>query len=169
VARHRLIFNQGQAGFRREPVGTRQVPDGVVLDEEGLLVRAVDLDHNILCLAFSLEEKLHVNVWKNRLEEMGLSVGPWLRELKDAVLRGEPDLLFIEAVFLAEDDDRPAAQLQWLYVAPFARLQIGRGRRTLSVAELRLIRACGKQSLPPRAALARHCRCTPAWRAPPYL
>ena len=49
------------------------------------------LDHDVPCLAFALEEKVHVNVWKNRLAEMGLQVGPWLNELKRAVAEGAPD------------------------------------------------------------------------------
>jgi ribonuclease Z len=32
-----------------------------------------------------------VNVWKTKLQDLGLPVGPWLRELKEAVLRGAPD------------------------------------------------------------------------------
>ena len=60
-------------------------------DEAGLRVRVAHLDHKIPSLAFALEEKLHVNIMKNRLEELGLEVGPWLKELKGAILRGEPD------------------------------------------------------------------------------
>jgi ribonuclease Z len=30
-------------------------------------------------------------VWKNRLTELELPVGPWLKELKDQVMRGAPD------------------------------------------------------------------------------
>lgn len=38
-----------------------------------------------------VQETVHVNVWKTRLDELGLPVGPWLRELKHAVLRGDPE------------------------------------------------------------------------------
>jgi ribonuclease Z len=34
---------------------------------------------------------MHVNIWKNRLVELGLPVGPWLRELKRLVLENKPD------------------------------------------------------------------------------
>ena len=68
-----------------------------VLDEKAFRVRTAVLDHKIPCLAYTLEEKLHVNVWKNRLEEMGLSTGPWLQELKRAVLAGESDDTVIRA------------------------------------------------------------------------
>lgn len=77
--------------FRREPLPERAAPQGVLLDEPGFRVRAAVLDHDVKCLGFALEEKVHVNVWKNRLLEMGLQVGPWLNELKRAVAEGAPD------------------------------------------------------------------------------
>jgi ribonuclease Z len=49
------------------------------------------LEHRTPCLAFALQEKVHVNVWRNRLTERKLAVGPWLRELKRAVIDGLPD------------------------------------------------------------------------------
>jgi ribonuclease Z len=41
-------------------------------------------------LGFAIEEAAHVNVWKNRLAELGLPLGPWLRELKRAVIENRP-------------------------------------------------------------------------------
>lgn len=80
-----------QAAFRREGERELALADGVLVDEEAFRVRCAVLDHKTPCLGFVLEEKAHVNVWKNRLAEMGLPLGPWLRELKMAVLRGERD------------------------------------------------------------------------------
>jgi len=77
--------------FVREEEGVTPVSGDILLDEETFRVRCVTLDHRIPCLAFALEEKNHVNVMKNRLLERGLPVGPWLTELKTAVLRGDPD------------------------------------------------------------------------------
>ena len=77
--------------FRGEPLEARRLHDGVLLDEPAFRVRAVFLDHGTACLGFAIEEKTHINVWKNRLAELGLSVGPWLKELKDAVMRNAPD------------------------------------------------------------------------------
>lgn len=77
--------------FSRENFTEHALSDGVLLDEPGFRVRTALLDHKIPCLAFTLEEKRHVNVWKNRLREWGLPAGPWLRELKDAVVRDLPD------------------------------------------------------------------------------
>ncbi|MBI3043467.1 MAG: ribonuclease Z [Betaproteobacteria bacterium] len=79
------------ARFRREPLEDRQAPAGVLLDESAFRVRAALLDHQTPCLAFAVEEKTHVNVWKNRLAELGLPTGPWLKDLKEAVTRGDPD------------------------------------------------------------------------------
>jgi ribonuclease Z len=78
-------------GFERQSAGARTITDGVLIDEDTFLVRGVLLDHKIPCLAFSLEEKAHVNVWKTRLQEMGFPTGPWLIELKRAVLRRDAD------------------------------------------------------------------------------
>jgi len=77
--------------FSREHLTEHALSDGVLLDEPNFRVRTVMLDHKIPCLAFTLEEKRHVNVWKNRLQEWGLPTGPWLRELKDAVAQDLPD------------------------------------------------------------------------------
>jgi ribonuclease Z len=80
-----------RGAFRREQEASFAIADGVLLDEEMFRVRALTLDHKTPCMAFALEEKSHVNIWKNRLAERGLATGPWLRELKQAVMRGEPD------------------------------------------------------------------------------
>jgi ribonuclease Z len=83
-----------RTGFRREPAASPPLPPlpaGVLVDEETFRVRATFLDHQIPCLGFALEEKFHVNVWKTGLEELDLPTGPWLREVKAAIAREEPD------------------------------------------------------------------------------
>lgn len=77
--------------FRREAQPDRPSRNGVLLDEPAFRVRAAILDHGIACLAFAFEEKAHVNVWKNRLAEIGLPTGPWLKELKRAIAEDRPD------------------------------------------------------------------------------
>jgi ribonuclease Z len=80
-----------QSGFEREGTETAALSHGALRDEETFSVRGVFLDHATPCLAFALHEKQHINVWKNRLEEMGLPTGPWLQDLKRAVRAGEAD------------------------------------------------------------------------------
>ena len=93
--------------FAREDMAPAACADGVLLDEPAFRVRGVLLDHQIPCLGYALEEKTHINVWKNRLAELGLAPGPWLSELKRAVLAGAAD----DAVIVVPDPDaRPARE-----------------------------------------------------------
>jgi ribonuclease Z len=80
-----------QNRFRREDGPRRALADGLLCEERGFRVRCAVLDHRIPCLGFAIEESQHVNVWKNRLDEHRLPVGPWLREAKEAILSGRPD------------------------------------------------------------------------------
>jgi ribonuclease Z len=82
---------RSRARFAREPQEARDCSGGVLLDERAFRVRAAFLDHGIPCLALAFEEKTHVNVWKNRLAEMGLRVGPWLAGVRGAVMEERPD------------------------------------------------------------------------------
>jgi ribonuclease Z len=77
--------------FRRQALPPPVAGNGILVDEVEFRVRAVTLDHGIPCLAFAFEEKPRINVWKDRLRRLGLPVGPWLTDLKQAVRRGEPD------------------------------------------------------------------------------
>ncbi len=63
----------------------------VVLEEPQFRVRAAHLDHRIPCLAFAMEETVHLNVDKAALEALGLPVGPWLMDLKRAIRAGYSD------------------------------------------------------------------------------
>jgi ribonuclease Z len=78
------------SGFAREPLPP-PADRTALIEEENLRVTAVTLDHGIPCLGYAIEEKARVNVWKNRLAEMGLESGPWLRELKALALGDAPD------------------------------------------------------------------------------
>lgn len=88
---HRARFRSARH-FEREPRDPVEAPGGVLRDEEEFRVRAAPLDHNgIVSLGFALEEKAHLNVWKDRLDDLGLPTGPWLTELKQRVRRGDRD------------------------------------------------------------------------------
>ncbi|MFW5642373.1 MAG: GXWXG domain-containing protein [Roseicyclus sp.] len=77
--------------FRRRALRPPELPDGVALAEEDFAVECVALDHGIPSLAFALQERLRVNVWKTALDELGLPVGPWLDEARRAIRAGAPD------------------------------------------------------------------------------
>jgi ribonuclease Z len=76
--------------FSAEAVGSGLSVDGVLYSEPTFRVSTAVLEHCTPCLGFAIEEAAHVNVWKNRLAELGLPLGPWLRELKRAVIENRP-------------------------------------------------------------------------------
>jgi len=82
---------RARAAFAREELEPRRLAPGLVLEEDELVIEAAVLDHGIPSLAFALQERRRVNVWRDALERMGLPVGPWLNEAKRAVRRGDPD------------------------------------------------------------------------------
>jgi len=76
--------------FSVEAVGSARSIAGVLYSEPTFRVSTAVLEHRTPCLGFAIEEAAHVNVWKNRLTELGLPLGPWLRELKRAVIENRP-------------------------------------------------------------------------------
>jgi ribonuclease Z len=72
--------------------GDGQAPgSGDVLHEEPLFrVRAAIVDHEMPVLAFALEETARLRVAPDRLTALGLRTGPWLGELKRAVMASAP-------------------------------------------------------------------------------
>jgi len=70
--------------------------DGIILDDPMCVVRAAVLEHRVPCLGFALQENLNVNINKEQLEFMGVVEGPWLNDLKQAVVEGNPDTCVIE-------------------------------------------------------------------------
>ncbi|SDR57521.1 ribonuclease Z [Rhizobiales bacterium GAS191] len=86
TARFRL-----KSGFDREEGAAGRAAEGILHSEPAFRIRTAILEHFTPSLGFAIEEAAHVNVWKNRLAELGLPVGPWLRELKRAVIENRPD------------------------------------------------------------------------------
>jgi len=78
-------------GFVRRDDPTPHAFDGVVVDEPQFRVRVIHLDHRIPCLGFALEETVHLNIDKARLDTLSLPVGPWLMDLKRAIRAGASD------------------------------------------------------------------------------
>ena len=86
----RAQFSSRRA-FARESEEEFPVSGGVLMEEENIRIRCTFLEHSIPCLAYAFEEKQHVNFRKNRLDELGVPAGPWLSDLRRAVLRGDPE------------------------------------------------------------------------------
>jgi ribonuclease Z len=79
--------------FKRENIETSPFST-VLLRESFFRVSTAILDHQIPCLAFSLEEDYHINIDKDKLNRMDLPVGPWLRDLKTAIRENITDRSF---------------------------------------------------------------------------
>ena len=78
-------------GFRVSRPPESLLKEEFLLDTLSFQIKSVCLDHGTPCLAFCLKEKKHLNVNKVKLEEMGLPVGPWLKDLKEAVRAEKPE------------------------------------------------------------------------------
>src|SRR5262249_22711816 len=81
----------GRSGFQPEPQTGSTCDEGLLLREPDFEVRAAWLDHGIPALAFAIEERARINIWRNKVEAVGLKIGPWLGSFKSAALRGESD------------------------------------------------------------------------------
>ena len=77
-------------GFEREPGAPFECADDVLHDEVRFRVRGRFVDHEMPCLAFVVEEKARPRIAKDRLAALGVATGPWLRDLKLAILSAAP-------------------------------------------------------------------------------
>ncbi len=110
-----------QAGRRDiEPLGSKSIDQGVLMEEPALRVRAVLLDHRTPVLAFALEQPLKLNIRKDRLQARNLVPGPWLTELKQRIARGDHDA----RILLPDGGSEAAAGLarDLMLVAPGSKL-----------------------------------------------
>jgi ribonuclease Z len=121
--------------FRREDVAPPATRGDVLLDEAAFRLRGRFVDHDIPCLAYALEETARVRLAKDRIEAEGLGVGPWLRELKHAILAGADPSAAIEVRWRDRDGShavtRTVAALRHLV------LDVVPGRRVGYVTDLR--------------------------------
>jgi ribonuclease Z len=95
----RRFVREGEREFRLE--------NGILLDDPAFTVTTSFLDHRTPSLAFTIEEKQHVNIMKNRLEEAGLPVGAWLTRLKQGVVRQEDPETLIPVPVKGAAGERP--------------------------------------------------------------
>ncbi|MBW1845783.1 MAG: ribonuclease Z [Deltaproteobacteria bacterium] len=84
---NQYVCREGFSPSRRKP--HKQKFNSVLLDEHGLSVSTVQLDHEIPSLGFSIKEQFHINILKDRLENLGLKIGPWIKKFKQALYKGE--------------------------------------------------------------------------------
>ena len=73
-----------------------EVFNGILDEDSQIQIFITDLDHLIPCLAFAVQERFHININKEQLVQMGLPVGPWLKELKNALWRGEAEGFYLK-------------------------------------------------------------------------
>ena len=105
-ALRRASFNS-RGRFARRDLPPLPLEHGRLLVEPAFEVRCAVLDHRTPCLAFALQEAVHVNVWRNRLADLGVEPGPWLREAKRAILVNAPDGTLLAARAAGGAADRP--------------------------------------------------------------
>jgi ribonuclease Z len=74
-----------QHQFRPQSETTWQPFDGTLVREPSFAVSAEILDHFLPCLGFAFKEVFHVNIKKAALDALDLTVGPWLKQFKDAL------------------------------------------------------------------------------------
>lgn len=98
-----------RTGFAEEPIDAPFCSRGPVLHWPEFTVRIAVLEHHGQSLGFAVQEPLHVNVWRNRLEERGLATGHWLQALKRAVAEDAGDEVSIE---LPDGGVRPLGELR---------------------------------------------------------
>jgi ribonuclease Z len=103
--------------FAVEAADSGRLIDGVLYSEPTFRVTTAVLEHRIPCLGFAIKEAAHVNVWKNRLSELALPVGPWLRQLKRAVVENRPDDYPIHVGLQSKPSDERARLLGELRAA----------------------------------------------------
>jgi ribonuclease Z len=86
TARFRL-----KTAFAAEAMGTGRIDQDVLFKDPTFRVSTAVLEHRTPCLGFAIEEPAHINIWKTQLARLGLPVGPWLRDLKRAIIENRPD------------------------------------------------------------------------------
>jgi ribonuclease Z len=77
-----------RTGFVPSAIDIRKKTGALAYQDPEFMVTTAILDHRIPCLGFCVQERFHVNIMKARLEDLDLSVGPWLTQLKRLIHEG---------------------------------------------------------------------------------
>jgi ribonuclease Z len=80
--------------------------NGTLLDEPGLSVSTVILDHSIPCLGFTIKEQFHVNIKKDEVSNLGLEIGPWLKQFKQALFNHKDPNSEFEVTFSGKKSEK---------------------------------------------------------------
>jgi ribonuclease Z len=91
----RSALMRSARAFAPEQVHECKARGNLIHEEGSFSVRTAFVDHKTPCLAFALEERFHVNILKTGLADMGLTKGPWIRRLKEALWQGEAEDLVL--------------------------------------------------------------------------
>jgi ribonuclease Z len=106
-----------------------------VLEDPMFTVKAVALNHRIPSFAYSLEEQFHINVNKQKLQDAGLPVGGWLKDVKRYVWEAKPDDYRFTAVLF--DEHRRSEREFTLGEMKTRFLTISRGQKLAYVVDAR--------------------------------
>ena len=74
-----------QDGFRSKELEVEEPFFGILLKEPSFHVEAILLDHRVPCLGLSLVENFYINIIKEGLKSLNLTVGPWINRFKKAI------------------------------------------------------------------------------------
>lgn len=81
----------GPEQFRCYPLGSKSRENLTIYQNRHLEVEALNCDHRVPSLSFRINEKPAFQVSPEQLKALGLSAGPWIRELKRRFFEGELD------------------------------------------------------------------------------
>ncbi len=84
-----------RSGFSGENGAQVHGVNKTLVKEPAFSVSTIILDHRIPCLGVSMTERFHVNIKKDAVISLGLDIGPWLREFKQALFnQTDPETVF---------------------------------------------------------------------------
>jgi ribonuclease Z len=88
-----------QNGFLPSSESIKQPFKSILHTEPALTVSAEILDHSIPCLGLTIKERFHINIMKDRVADLGLEIGPWLNEFKQALFNNKETDSEFEVVY----------------------------------------------------------------------
>jgi len=99
ITRHYACENK----FKASGKDLIQPFNGILFKEPALTFSSIILDHKIPCLGFTIKERFHINIIKERLMEVGLEIGPWIRSFKEALFNNQDINSKFEVTFKREN------------------------------------------------------------------